>query len=313
MTTKLQEKASEAYYEGNPIITDEEYDSLFGSSGPIGTRGGDIPHRWALWSLQNYFIGEKEPNLQGEKLITPKLDGAAVSILYIDGILVRALTRGDGKLGKSILSNMLHLVPNELAIPLAPVGAIQITGEVVARKHIENARNFSAGALGLKDDKEFESRVTEGQMEFIIYDYNSDSANLSNYSEGLDFIHSFGFNTVKHCDDSLYPCDGRVFRVVDNRVYKELGFTSKHPRGAYAEKTRETPVVTKLLDVEWGTGKSGKVTPVAILEPIIIEDALISRATLNNMAYIEALGLEIGCDVNVIRAGSIIPCIVGRA
>jgi len=91
-----------------------------------------------------------------------------------------------------------------------------------------------------------------------------------------------------------------------------LGYTAHHPRGAYALKIREKGVETTLLDVVWQTGKSGKVTPVAILEPIEIDDAQISRATLNNMAYIESLNLEIGCQVEVIRAGKIIPCVIGR-
>jgi DNA ligase (NAD+) len=110
----------------------------------------------------------------------------------------------------------------------------------------------------------------------------------------------------------MFPEDGRVFRVNYNPRFYELGFTSHHPRGAYALKTREEGVVTTLLDVIWQTGKSGKVTPVAILEPVEIEEAKISRATLNNMAYIEELNLEIGCKVEVIRAGKIIPCIVSR-
>jgi DNA ligase (NAD+) len=103
-----------------------------------------------------------------------------------------------------------------------------------------------------------------------------------------------------------------VFRVDSHKEFENLGSTSHHPRGAYALKTREKGVTTTLLDVVWQTGKSGKVTPVAILEPIEIDDAKISRATLNNMAYIESLNLEIGCKVSVIRAGKIIPCIIGR-
>ena len=91
-----------------------------------------------------------------------------------------------------------------------------------------------------------------------------------------------------------------------------MGFTDKFPRGAYAHKEEQEFVTTKLLSVEWNTGKSGKVTPVAILEPVTIGEALISRATLNNIEYIEALNLEVGCTVKVIRAGEIIPSIIGR-
>ena len=109
-----------------------------------------------------------------------------------------------------------------------------------------------------------------------------------------------------------FPNDGKVIRVDDNKEYSDLGYTSHHPRGAYALKTREEGIETTLLDVVWQTGKSGKVTPVAILDPIKIDDAVISRATLNNIAYIKSLNLEIGCRVKVIRAGKIIPRVIER-
>jgi DNA ligase (NAD+) len=125
-------------------------------------------------------------------------------------------------------------------------------------------------------------------------------------------LETLGFKTVTKGDWSQFPEDGRVFRVNSNKVFEDMGSTSHHPRGAYALKTREKGVVTTLLDVVWQTGKSGKVTPVAILDEIVIDDAKISRATLNNMAYIESLNLEIGCQVEVIRAGKIIPCVIGR-
>ena len=104
-----------------------------------------------------------------------------------------------------------------------------------------------------------------------------------------------------------------VVRMLSNKDIFKAGFTSHHPRGAYALKSKEKGVVTKLLDVEWQVGKSGAVSPVAILEPVMIEDALVSRASLHNKGIIEALDLYIGCQVEVIRAGKIIPQIIGRA
>ena len=92
-----------------------------------------------------------------------------------------------------------------------------------------------------------------------------------------------------------------------------MGYTSKHPRGAYALKERTAGIKTKILDVIWQTGKSGKVTPVAILEPIEIDGATVSRATLNNFGFIEALGVQIGDSVMVERAGGIIPRIIKKA
>ena len=101
--------------------------------------------------------------------------------------------------------------------------------------------------------------------------------------------------------------------LVDNYSYfEELGYTSRHPRGAFALKEKPSGVVTKLLDVLWQVGKTGAVSPVAVLEPVQIGGATVSRASLHNPAIIEGLGLEIGCHVEVIRAGEIIPQIISR-
>ena len=128
----------------------------------------------------------------------------------------------------------------------------------------------------------------------------------------LSVIRSFDISTVYSVDASLYPQDGKVFRVDDTKYWNKQGFTAHHPRGSLAFKEQKEGEITTLSRVEWQTGKSGVVTPVAILEPVMIGDAVISRATLHNMAHIEQLGLEIGCQVEVIRSGEIIPRIVRR-
>jgi DNA ligase (NAD+) len=121
------------------------------------------------------------------------------------------------------------------------------------------------------------------------------------------------FAVANRGDWDRFPQDGEVWRVNSNFDFDKLGYTSHHPRGAFALKEKQEGIVTKLLDVKWQVGKSGAVSPVAILEPCIIGEATVSRATLHNMAIIEALDLEIGCMVEVIRAGEIIPQIVARA
>jgi DNA ligase (NAD+) len=125
-------------------------------------------------------------------------------------------------------------------------------------------------------------------------------------------LQELGFNTCLSKAWDEFPQDGQVWRVANNEEWHELGHTSHHPRGSFAIKERKEGVVTKLLDVVWQVGKSGAVSPVAILEPCIIGEATVSRATLHNMGIIEELNLEIGCDVEVIRAGEIIPQIVAR-
>jgi DNA ligase (NAD+) len=133
------------------------------------------------------------------------------------------------------------------------------------------------------------------------------------FTKDMQELEQLGFNTIfAHEIHNIYPCDGVVFRVNSNNRFSELGFTSKHPRGAYAKKERQEAVEAVILSVEWGVGKSGKVTPVAILSPIKIGDKTVSRATLNNPGFIEMLGINIGDTVGVILGGDVIPCITHK-
>jgi DNA ligase (NAD+) len=305
--------ASRAYYSGAPIISDDQFDRLAESIGynAVGAKqhGNVERHVYQMYSLQKYYEDEDQKRpLEGISNIvtTAKLDGAAISLLYVDGNLVRALTRGDGVEGQIITDKILShkgLVPH--IIPLT--GIVQVTGEIVAPSHIENARNYAAGSLNLKDSSEFSTRALS------FFAYGSQPCVTTTYRQDLDVLKKYGFNVISEADlDKVYPCDGVVFRVNDNQLFQELGYTSKHPRGAYAKKERQAHVETKLLSVEWQVGKSGKVTPVAILEPVYIGDALVSRATLNNPGFIEMLDLQIGDTVAVIRSGEIIPCILHK-
>jgi len=321
MTKELLDKASKAYFEGSPFLSDEEFDSL--AKKEDYERVGYNPdarmlHMFPLYSLQKVFEGEDTPPVYKSKVIeTPKLDGAAISIQYRNGKLSSVITRGDGKAGIEVTNKFLgnSIVPQKLYPEytfagtghyIKNQGLLQVTGEIVAPKEIPNARNYAAGALNLKDIEEFKRR----NLTFIAYNIEP---NISSTYEGdMSHLEYSGFNTAMDSDWEEFPTDGKVFRVNDNIEYITLGFTSHHPRGAYALKTREEGIETTLLDVIWQTGKSGKVTPVAILDPIEIDDAIISRATLNNMAYIKSLNLEIGCRVKVIRAGKIIPRIIER-
>jgi len=304
----LLDKASKDYYEGNPFLSDEEFDRLAEREGyePVGYNpDAKRKHLFPLYSLQKVFVGEdKNPLLGLDVVETLKLDGAAIAIQYKEGKLHKVTTRGDGTAGVDVTDKFIY--DNIIPYSISNYGTIQITGEIVAPKEIPNARNYAAGALNLKDVKEFLSR----NLTFI--SYNVQPCFSESYTNDMYLLESLGFKTVTKGDWSQFPEDGRVFRVNSNIVFEDMGSTSHHPRGAYALKTREKGVVTTLLDVVWQTGKSGKVTPVAILDEIVIDDAKISRATLNNMAYIESLNLEIGCQVEVIRAGKIIPCVIGR-
>ena len=300
------------YYEGgNSPLTDTERDALYDGLEEIGyTPDSGVPHKYQMYSLQKTFDNEELENWlrvkhEGQLVTcTPKLDGAAVSMMYRDGNLSSALTRGNGKIGLDILNKIQYLVPTKINY----LKEIQIDGEVVAPTSIPNARNYSAGSLNLKDPLEFKARCNE--LRFVAYDMRPYF--IESWVDVLYMVESFGISTVYSIDASLYPQDGRVFRLDDTKYWSEQGFTAHHPRGSLAFKEQKDGVITTLKDVEWQTGKSGVVTPVAILEPVMIGDALVQRATLHNMAHIEQLGLEIGCKVEVIRSGEIIPRIVRR-
>ena len=301
------EYMAEKYYEGSPVISDEEFDSICEKHGytSVGTKVQEgVEHIYRLYSLQKFYVGETPPCLKKELLVeTPKLDGAAISLTYVNGSLVSMLTRGDGKVGKDIthLSKGLNL-PEHIDCE----GILQIIGEVIAPKTIENARNYASGSLGLKDFNEFCSR----NVHFVAYGVHPYLK--TTYKEDMNCLSDFGFNTVLKGNLSIYPQDGKVFRLNNNKSFDNMEYTASHPRGAYALKTRTAGIVTKLLDVIWQVGRTGEVSPVAVLEPVVIGEATVARATLHNIAYINSLGLEIGCNVEVIRSGEVIPRIVRR-
>lgn len=300
------------YYAGEPIISDEVFDRLAecANYNNVGhtVYGDKEKHYTRMYSLQKHY--EDEGKLSplaaynsNEIDSSPKLDGAAISILYVDNKLVRVLTRGDGIYGNNITANFLatKLIPHSIPID----GVVQVIGEVVAPKLMPNARNYAAGALNLKDVNEFKTRSIEF-FAYGIYPNVNDT-----FTKDMIMLKNMGFNTIKDPElHNIFPCDGIVYRVNSYEKFYALGYATEYPKGAYALKERGEAVETRLLGVEWQVGKSGKVTPVAILEPALVGDALVSRATLNNIGFIRALDLSIGDKVGIVRAGEIIPQVV---
>ena len=301
------DKACIDYYEGRPQLTDEEFDLLAEKHqyNKVGYQVTDaVPHTYRMYSLKKCFDLDEAPLAVDECIETPKLDGAAVSLLYVAGFLQLALTRGDGIQGRDITDKMRLLVPDQISM----TAMVQITGEVVAPSSIPNARNYAAGSLNLKDPAEFAERSSD--LRFVAY--GQEKVVNRNYDATLEGLERMGFNTALDFDWTSYPTDGTVYRLRDNFKFEELGHTSNHPRGAFALKEQKQGVETTLVDVVWQLGKSGVVSPVGILDPIEIGGATVSRATLHNIEYIRDLDLEIGCRVEVIRSGEIIPRIVRR-
>jgi len=309
---KYLELCKKEYYAGNPIISDTQYDNLediCSEDLTVGTNKGRCRHWNKMYSLQKYYTDEDYPSDTGY-IMTPKLDGASLSIRYINCYIDSIVTRGDGTYGEDVSHLICSDVVRKLKIPayIRRLGAIQVTGELVAPKSIMNARNYAAGALNLKTVEDFLNK----EVEFIAYDMQE--TQFETYVGTVYYLRDEGFNTVYTSNNlAKYPQDGYVYRLEINKDYNELGYTNKHPRGAFALKERSKGVKTILLRVDWETGKSGKVTPVAILDAVDIDGASVSRATLNNPGFIKALDLHIGDAVMVERAGGIIPRIIKKA
>lgn len=305
------ELCSNKYYNGTPIISDEHFDVLSNYYGftDIGTKesGNTVKHYSRLYSLNKYYEDSNTNNpLSGIKDIsyTPKLDGAAISILYYKNLLVRVLTRGDGIEGKDITDKFLNtnIIPKTINTSHQ---YLQITGEIVSPKHIENSRNYAAGSLNLKSVDDFRTRAVS------FFAYEVFPTVFSTFDKDMEFLSSNGFNTVKDSDiDKIYPTDGIVYRVNNHEAAQKMGYTSHHPRFAYARKERQEVVETTILGVEWNTGRTGLVTPVAILAPVMVQDKEVSRATLHNPSFIETLDVCIGDTVAIRLAGMIIPEVV---
>jgi DNA ligase (NAD+) len=308
------EKCQEAYGLGESLISNEEYDALVRLLGEdsIG-HTGDIKHWKRMWSLEKVYPcrGDSLPANLSAYVKTPKLDGCAVDALYYRGHFIRGLTRGDGIKGQDITKKLAYLVPLDIG---ECEGYVQVTGEVATTKSVSNQRNFASGALNPAGTNmvDFTNRIEEGGLVFVAYTIETDEKQFKTYHDSMDALRAMGFLTVTDENLPQIPTDGIVYRINDMEAYVKAGFTAKANKGSFAVKEDEEGIPTTLTAVTWDIGKSGKVTPVAQFNPIDIDGATVTRATLNNIGYMEAMGItHIGQTVYVIRAGGIIPKIVG--
>lgn len=308
-------RAWQAYAKGKPFMSDAEFDAAAAKYEFDAYTEGDpskkVSHLHKMYSQQKVFDDDPAPILDVPVIETPKLDGTAISLLYEKGILVQAATRGDGIEGEDVTANayLITTIPNIIE----DTTTRQISGELVCAKDIENARNFASGAIQTLDIDKF-AKEKSIHLIFIAYDINPGYD--MDYEDDLKQAESWGFLTVlddEYCR-GFFRTDGTVIRIRNNKTYNDLGYTSIHPRGSYARKKRSDVAIeeTVLLDVIWQVGRSGKITPVAIFDNIIIDDANINKATLNNVGFIEDMGLEIGDIILVTRSGGIIPKVLGK-
>ncbi len=302
------------YYDNSaPTISDIEYDKLYDKldrvekaqgwaayNSPtlrVGGSPGKIEHPFQLYSLKKVY--DKEEIGSEFDIVTPKIDGTNLTLLYHNK-LVRAITRGDGKFGEDVthLAREISNIPQNVDMFLA------VTGECVTDNNVDNFRNYVSGAIGLKNIREFKTR----NIKFIAHD-ELQLKNRMNYTTRMDILKNMGFNTVlqeKFC--AKYPQDGLVYRIDSAKECEKLGYTSKYPRFAVALKPREQVTATTILqDVKWQIGRTGVVTPVGIVDPVILDDATITRVTLHNMSFVEYHMLGLGDQIEIERAGGVIP------
>lgn len=272
-------------------------------------------------------------------VVEPKIDGLSVSLEYRDGVFLRGSTRGNGDVGEDVSGNLrvIHNIPLKLnkSIPY-----IEVRGEVYmpkksfervvdrqiinGEKPFKNPRNAAAGSLRQKDSSVTASRWLDI---FVFNIQQIEGVELSSHKESLDFIKELGFNTiptykkVNNIEDAIaeidrigeargsleYDIDGAVIKVDDFSQRDILGSTAKYPKWAIAFKYPPEEKQTKLLDIEIAVGRTGVLTPTAILESVHLAGTTVSRATLHNQDFINEKGIAIGDVVTVRKAGDIIP------
>lgn len=270
-----------------------------------------------------------------------KIDGLAISLMYEDGKFVRGATRGDGTVGENITSNLrtIRSVPlsidekrtievrGEAFMPKRSFMALNETREKEGEALFANPRNAAAGSLRQLDPKIAASR----NLDLFLFGYGAwEVTEITKHSERLAYLQSEGFKINKefkvchsieevieyveywteHRNELPYEIDGIVIKVDDLEDQERLGYTARTPRWATAYKFPATEAVTKMIDVELSVGRTGVVTPTAVLEPVFIDGSTVSRATLHNKDQIDALDIRIGDTVILKKAGDIIPKVV---
>ncbi len=364
--------ANDAYYiHANPIITDNEYDSLMRNlikleeeypelsnpNSPTKRVGGTkidafkkLVHSVPMLSIQDAFNYEelidfdkkiKEVYKDAEYVCELKIDGLSVSLHYEKGILISGATRGDGTTGENITENVKTI--KNIPLVLDKEMDIEVRGEIFMNKAtlnvlnkqreknneplFQNVRNAAAGSARQLDPKICAKRNLDN---FIYHLPNPSIYNLNSHEETLKFMNELGFKVndkrahVKTIEEVIkfiegiseirkdlpYEIDGIVIKVDNLDMQNNLGFTAKYPKWCRAYKFPAEEVLTKLEDIIFTVGRTGQITPNAVLTPTLIMGSTVSRATLHNEDYINERDLKIGDIVSIRKAGDVIPEVI---
>lgn len=364
------------YYNGTPEITDAEFDVLFsqlqqleaehpglrapdsptlevGAPSPEGSSFENIAHLERMYSLDNVFSKDE---LEQWLIRTPsdtysvelKIDGVSIDLVYRDGELATAATRGDGTVGEEITANarMITGIPDHLqendAFPIP--GVLEVRGEVYIaiddfplvneqrqlenKKPFANPRNAAAGSMRQKDPQAVKKRKLTlvchgiGAAEGISFESQTEAYKalaafglpVSEYTTVVhshEEVHEMVEKWADHRHDAVFEMDGMVVKVDNREQQRALGATSRAPRWAIAYKYPPEEAVTKLVDVRVGVGRTGRVTPFAIMEPVEVAGSTVEMATLHNQSEVKRKGVLIGDQVVIRKAGEVIPEVLG--
>lgn len=296
-------------------------------------------HNRNLKAIREYNNNHEDKLPSPSYIVTKKFDGLSINLTYNeDGVLITAASRGTGEIGEDITAQVKTIKSVPLKINNNSV--IEVRGEAIMTKEafesynataevpLKNLRNGAAGALRNLNVKETAKR----NLSAFFYDIPYNEGNpFKTYEEMINFIIEKGLpvdsyfkvcTTIEELESEIsyiesvrnelnYDIDGAVIAINDMKTRELLGYTVKFPKWAIAYKFEAEEATSKVLSIEWNVGRSGRVTPTAILEPIELGGVTVKRATLNNMDDINRKGVKLGCDVFVRRSNDVIPEIMG--
>lgn len=282
-----------------------------------------------------------DSNEKLEYILELKLDGASISIQYENGKLVRAVTRGDGIEGEDVTENILAIesipkylkesvtleVRGEIVLPISNFKKLNEEREKAGEEIFANPRNAASGTLRQLDSEIVRERGLDAYFYFLV---EPEKYGMKTHKESLEYLEKLGIKTtgiadlIKSIDEMEkrikfweiekekldYETDGLVIKLNDITLWEKVGYTTKSPRWAIAYKFPAKQVSTKLLDITWQVGRTGKVTPVAELEEVELSGSRVKRASLHNMDEIKRKDIKIGDRVFIEKAAEIIPQVV---
>jgi len=341
---KLIVEAKKAYYLGSPIMSDKNFDALedelrnLDPNNPIlqivGSESskGEIYHDPPMLSAAK--IADIDDAIKWasnyEVVWGFKVDGLSVKLVYLNGKLIQASTRGNGLYGENVLDKAVNFVNIPLTIPTNKF--VEIRGEAyiplsIFKKLGEgiSSRNLATGTLNALDPLLTKKR----KIHFMAWDLIGRKP--LNVDKKVALLKKLGFDVADQgivTGDDIrdvyvdvtakrsnydFEMDGIVYKINDAKIQAKMGSTSHHPRWLAAVKFPDQVGITKIDDIVWQVGRSGKLTPVALIKPIFLSDATLSRATLYNKRFVYNNDIAVGDDVNVIRSGAVIPKVLSVA